>query len=151
MYSPSRRAWCATVLARKCAMEIRIPARTRDTSIPSGLCGIFSISLRRAVAISIRGWHTRIVRQRRPVRLSLPIIAARNCGAHPLWVNRVVFACRPFTSGLTRRTNIVRLLRHVGLVPRHKVAALQPAARGQEPRGRKPAERTMLASLRAPS
>ena len=37
------------------------------------------------------------------------------------------------------------------LGPLHKVAALQPAARGQEPRGRKPAERTALAGLRAPS
>ena len=36
-------------------------------------------------------------------------------------------------------------------VPKHKVAALQPAARGQEPRDRKPAERKALAGLRAPS
>src|SRR6476660_2476573 len=34
---------------------------------------------------------------------------------------------------------------HVRLVPTHKVAALQPAARGQEPRGRLPAERTPIA------
>jgi hypothetical protein len=36
-------------------------------------------------------------------------------------------------------------------MPKHKVAALQPAARGQEPRDRKPAERKALAGLRAPS
>ena len=34
---------------------------------------------------------------------------------------------------------------------KHKVAALQPLRGGQEPRGRKPAERTALAGLRAPS
>jgi hypothetical protein len=32
-----------------------------------------------------------------------------------------------------------------GFVPLHKVAALQPAARGQEPRGRLPVERTPIA------
>jgi hypothetical protein len=46
---------------------------------------------------------------------------------------------------------MVSLARHVRLVPTHKVAALQPAARGQEPRDRKPAERKALAGLRAPS
>jgi hypothetical protein len=40
---------------------------------------------------------------------------------------------------------------YVSFVPKHKVAALQPAARGQEPRGRKPAEKTALAGLRAAS
>jgi hypothetical protein len=40
---------------------------------------------------------------------------------------------------------------HLRFVPWHKVAALQPAARGQEPRDRKPAERKALAGLRAPS
>ena len=30
-------------------------------------------------------------------------------------------------------------------VPQHKVAALQPAARGQEPRGRQPVEGTPIA------
>jgi hypothetical protein len=48
-------------------------------------------------------------------------------------------------------TDTTKHERHVGKVPKHKVAALQPAARGQEPRGRKPVERTALAGLRAPS
>jgi hypothetical protein len=37
------------------------------------------------------------------------------------------------TSVLPSGADIVSLLRHVRLVPRHKVAALQPAAREQEP------------------
>src|ERR1700674_2496493 len=36
--------------------------------------------------------------------------------------------------------------RFSSVVPRHKVAALQPAARGQEPRGRQPVERTAIGS-----
>jgi len=39
-------------------------------------------------------------------------------------------------SALTPTTDIERPRRHVRVVPRHKVAALQPAAREQEPRGR---------------
>ena len=35
--------------------------------------------------------------------------------------------------------------RHVRVVPWHEVAALQPAAREQEPRGRQPVERTGMA------
>src|ERR1700730_1498008 len=38
-----------------------------------------------------------------------------------------------------------RTCRHVAKVPLHKVAALQPAAREQEPRGRWPAERIVIA------
>jgi hypothetical protein len=55
------------------------------------------------------------------------------------------------TSVLPSGADIVSLPRHVRLVPMHKVAALQPAARGQEPRDRMPAEREALAGLRAPS
>src|SRR5258708_18436079 len=54
-------------------------------------------------------------------------------------------------SGLPLKADIARCSWHVANVPKHKVAALQPAARGQEPRGRKPVERTALAGLRAPS
>jgi hypothetical protein len=35
-----------------------------------------------------------------------------------------------------READILRAARHVSKVPKHKVAALQPAAREQEPRGR---------------
>jgi hypothetical protein len=42
----------------------------------------------------------------------------------------------PVTSGLPRQTDIPSVRRHVSKVPKHKVAALQPAAREQEPRGR---------------
>src|SRR3984893_5889392 len=45
------------------------------------------------------------------------------------------------TSDLPPETDIVRVGRHVSKVPTHKVAALQPAAREQEPRGRWGAER----------
>jgi len=48
-------------------------------------------------------------------------------------------------SGLLLSTDIIRPARQVGLVPRHEVAALQPAAREQEPRGRQPGERIMIA------
>src|ERR1700726_3821928 len=58
---------------------------------------------------------------------------------------------RNATSGLPRGTDIVGPIRLVRFVPTHKVAALQPAARGQEPRERKPADRKALAGLRAPS
>jgi len=44
------------------------------------------------------------------------------------------FDLRPVTSGLPRRTDILRVRRHVSKVPMHEVAALQPAARGQESR-----------------
>jgi hypothetical protein len=72
--------------------------------------------------------------------------------ARRLRVNRVILTVvRPLTSGLPRSTDILWLSRKVGFVPTHKVAALQPAARGQEPRDRKPAERTALARLKAPS
>ena len=40
------------------------------------------------------------------------------------------------TSGLTRIPDSSRTSRRVGNVPTHEVAALQPAAREQEPRGR---------------
>jgi len=61
-------------------------------------------------------------------------------------------SCRAFLiSVLPSTADIRRRDGHVRRVPGHKVAALQPAARGQEPRGRKPAERTALAGLRAPS
>ena len=43
---------------------------------------------------------------------------------------------RNATSGLPRSTDIVRRAGLVRFVPMHKVAALQPAAREQEPRGR---------------
>jgi hypothetical protein len=49
------------------------------------------------------------------------------------------------TSGLPRTTDIIRASRHVSNVPTHEVAALQPAAREQEPRGRQPVERTAMA------
>jgi hypothetical protein len=39
-------------------------------------------------------------------------------------------------SALLRTTDSTRTSRHVRDVPKHKVAALQPAAREQEPRGR---------------
>ena len=39
------------------------------------------------------------------------------------------------TSGLTPETDIQLIRWHVSNVPGHKVAALQPAAREQEPRG----------------
>src|SRR4030081_3200186 len=42
----------------------------------------------------------------------------------------------PATSGFPRSTDINRPARLVRFVPKHKVAALQPAAREQEPRGR---------------
>src|SRR6267154_2138073 len=40
------------------------------------------------------------------------------------------------TSALPSNSDIARCIRHVSKVPKHKVAALQPAAREQEPRGR---------------
>jgi hypothetical protein len=46
------------------------------------------------------------------------------------------FSRRQAPYGLPRSTDIVIPPRHVGLVPLHEVAALQPAAREQEPRGR---------------
>src|SRR5258708_3728125 len=49
------------------------------------------------------------------------------------------------TSGLTPQADIIADRRHVCFVPKHKVAALQPAAREQEPRGRHPVERTAMA------
>jgi hypothetical protein len=36
----------------------------------------------------------------------------------------------PLTSGLARSADILMIIRHVAKVPLHKVAALQPAARG---------------------
>src|SRR6267154_227002 len=59
--------------------------------------------------------------------------------------------CEQMSSELPLKADIAHYGRHVSKVPTHKVAALQPAARGQEPRGRKPAERKALAGLRAPS
>src|SRR6266852_8427372 len=56
--------------------------------------------------------------------------------------------CEQMSSELPLEADIAQHTRHVSKVPLHKVAALQPAARGQEPRGRKPAERTALAGLR---
>jgi transposase InsO family protein len=44
-----------------------------------------------------------------------------------------------------RVADIAWLLSQVRLVPLHEVAALQPAAREQEPRGRQPVERTGMA------
>src|SRR6266478_136407 len=55
------------------------------------------------------------------------------------------FYPEPATSGLPRTTDIIRAARLVRKVPTHKVAALQPAAREQEPRGRHPVERTAMA------
>jgi hypothetical protein len=55
------------------------------------------------------------------------------------------------TSGLPPLATELRTSQVVRFVPTHKVAALQPAARGQEPRDRKAAERKALAGLRAPS
>jgi len=49
------------------------------------------------------------------------------------------------TSALTRIPDSSRTSRRVGNVPKHEVAALQPAAREQEPRGRQPIERTGMA------
>src|SRR5258708_20277337 len=54
------------------------------------------------------------------------------------------------SSALPSNSDIARRSRHFAFVPTHKVAALQPAAREQEPRGRKPAERTALAGFKAP-
>jgi hypothetical protein len=54
-------------------------------------------------------------------------------------------------SALQRIPDSGRTASRVRNVPGHKVAALQPAARGQEPRERKPADRKALAGLRAPS
>src|SRR6267378_2205675 len=51
----------------------------------------------------------------------------------------------PTTSALPLRTDIVTARWHVSKVPMHKVAALQPAAREQEPKGRHPVERTAMA------
>ena len=51
----------------------------------------------------------------------------------------------PAPSGLPRSTDILRVRPHVSKVPQHEVAALQPAAREQEPRGRQPVERTAMA------
>src|SRR5258708_26216276 len=48
------------------------------------------------------------------------------------------FGHQSATSVYPRTTDIARPSRHVAKVPKHKVAALQPAARGQEPIGRKP-------------
>ena len=42
----------------------------------------------------------------------------------------------PITSGLPRKADNFRTCWHFAFVPKHKVAALQPAAREQEPRGR---------------
>jgi hypothetical protein len=55
------------------------------------------------------------------------------------------FDNRPVTSGLPPTSDIADSASHVGFVPKHKVAALQPAAREQEPRGRHPVERTAMA------
>src|SRR5580700_8704819 len=49
------------------------------------------------------------------------------------------------TSGLPQSTDVLGVRRHVSNVPTHEVAALQPAAREQEPRGRQPVERTAMA------
>src|SRR5260370_18279600 len=69
----------------------------------------------------------------------------------PVWVKLRRTQCEQRSSGLPLKADIAQYSRHVSKVPKHKVAALQPAARGQEPRGRKPAERTALAGLRAPA
>src|SRR5712675_1410158 len=58
---------------------------------------------------------------------------------------RASFECPAVALGPCLRRSII----DVAYGSKHKVAALQPAARGQEPRGRKPAERTALAGLRA--
>src|SRR5271156_5733557 len=62
-----------------------------------------------------------------------------------------VFPEQRTSPDLPRTTDITRPRQHVSEVPKHKVAALQPAARGQEPRERKPDESKALAGLRAPS
>jgi hypothetical protein len=49
------------------------------------------------------------------------------------------------TSGHPRLADTLRVGRHVPQVPTHEVPALQPAAREQEPRGRRPVERTAMA------
>jgi hypothetical protein len=54
-------------------------------------------------------------------------------------------------SGIPLVAAVAKTSQIASFVPEHKVAALQPAARGQEPRDRKPAERKALAGLRAPS
>ena len=51
----------------------------------------------------------------------------------------------PPTSGLPRFADILWVNRRVSNVTQHEVAALQPAAREQEPRGRRPVERTAMA------
>src|SRR6266478_3528067 len=53
--------------------------------------------------------------------------------------------CEQMSSGLPLKADIARCSRHVAFVSSHKVAALQPAAREQEPRGRHPVERTAMA------
>jgi hypothetical protein len=49
------------------------------------------------------------------------------------------------SSGLPSKADMARCSRHVSQVPKHEVAALQPAAREQEQRGRQPVERTAMA------
>jgi hypothetical protein len=48
-------------------------------------------------------------------------------------------------SGLPPLATELRTSLEVRFVPMHEVAALQPAAREQEPRGRRPGERIMIA------
>src|ERR1700740_3291699 len=55
--------------------------------------------------------------------------------------------CEQMSSGSHLKADIAQCRRHVSKVPTHKVAALQPAAREQEPRGRQPVERTAIAGV----
>src|SRR3954469_18886212 len=56
-----------------------------------------------------------------------------------------LWPARRWHSRCTLSSGNSRAFQYLRFVPQHKVAALQPAARGQEPRDRKPAERTALA------
>src|SRR5260370_37870431 len=62
-------------------------------------------------------------------------------GRVPRWAKLRRTHCEQMFSALPLRADIAQCSRHVRFVPQHKVAALQPAALGQEPRCRKPAER----------
>src|SRR5215831_5826734 len=54
----------------------------------------------------------------------------------PRWIKKRRTQTEQMSSGLLHKADFGGSLRDVAEVPLHKVAALQPAARGQEPRGR---------------
>ena len=58
----------------------------------------------------------------------------------PFWVKKGRTQCEHMSYGLPLKADIARCSWHVSKVPEHEVAALQPAAREQEPRGRQPVE-----------